>query len=79
MAEENLKHALETAAEKATPNNKIPEKMNKLSHNIQELIQAKRKIRRQWQQQNSSLLKFNQAIKILRLALREETKVAKII
>jgi len=46
--------------------------VNKLSHNIQELIQAKRKIRRQWQQQNSSLLKFNQAIKILRLALREE-------
>lgn len=73
-AAENLKDVLSLSAEKATPVISSSEKVNKLSHNIQELIQEKRKIRRQWQQIKSPLLKrkLNRAIKTLRFALREE-------
>lgn len=73
-AAENLKDTLALSAEKATPDISSSGKVNKLAHNIQELIQEKRKIRRQWQQTKSPSLKrkLNRSIKTLRFALREE-------
>lgn len=73
-AADNLNSVLERSAYEATPIFSTFEKINQLPHNIQELVQNKRRIRRQWQQHRSPLLKWrlNRAIKILRLALSEQ-------
>ena len=73
-AVENLTRIMETAAKNATPDISSNQKVNQPSRNIQQLIQEKRAIRRQWQQQRSPLLKwkFNRAVKVLRTALREQ-------